>query len=88
MRLRMRRAMKAIAPPVTIPSMGTSTRDCRNSGESWRERWRKDYCHRHVCVENIGEGELSIKKSSSLTCQREVALHRSHAVADIQRGIP
>lgn len=31
-RLRMRRAMKAIAPPVTIPSMGTSTRDCRNSG--------------------------------------------------------
>ncbi len=32
-RLRMRRAIKAMAPPVTIPSMGTSTRDCRNSGE-------------------------------------------------------
>lgn len=32
MRLRIRRAMKAMAPPVTIPSMGTSTRDCRNSG--------------------------------------------------------
>lgn len=31
MRLRIRRAMKAMAPPVTIPSMGTSTRDCRNS---------------------------------------------------------
>lgn len=29
--------MKAIAPPVTIPSMGTSTRDCRNSGELNRE---------------------------------------------------
>lgn len=36
-RLRMRRAMKAMAPPVTIPSMGTSTRDCRNSVERWRE---------------------------------------------------
>lgn len=31
-KLRIRRAMKAMAPPVTIPSMGTSTRDCRNSG--------------------------------------------------------
>lgn len=37
MRLRMRRAMKAMAPPVTIPSMGTSTRDCRNSAEEKKE---------------------------------------------------
>lgn len=32
-RLRMRRAMKAMTPPVTIPSIGTSTRDCRNSAD-------------------------------------------------------
>lgn len=36
-RLRMSRAIKAMAPPVTIPSMGTSTRDCRNSGD---RKWR------------------------------------------------
>ena len=29
--------MKATAAPVTMPNMGTSTRDCKNSGENKRE---------------------------------------------------
>lgn len=41
-RLRMRSAMKAMAPPVTIPSMGTSTRDCRNSAGRKQERDQQD----------------------------------------------
>lgn len=31
-RVRLRSVTKPATPPVTIPSMGTSTRDCRNSG--------------------------------------------------------
>lgn len=52
-RLRMRSAMKAMAPPVTIPSMGTSTRDCRNSGKKIWKLELKDLLDVTICYHAI-----------------------------------
>lgn len=42
-RVRMRSVTKPATPPVTIPSTGTSTRDCRNSGKNQVQKPRDNF---------------------------------------------